>query len=136
MIKQKFKLHKYLWKVYVYYNATYEDIDTIVKSIRSIKLPSKYCESAYTILKKGVLNNGLTLSNLRTKSTIIVISKTSNASEFVNSMFHEIYHLVNHISKEYNIDNDSEEPCYLFGEIAQTMYKACHHLMCDNCKNE
>lgn len=136
MIKQKFKLEKYSWKVYVYYDATKDDIEEVVANIKNIHLPNSYIKSAYTILDRGSLNKGLTFTNSREQSTVIVITKTTSASQFVNSFFHEIYHLVNHIAQVYRIDYNSEEVCYLAGHIAQIMHRQCNHLMCECCHNE
>ena len=87
------------------------------------------------MLKESKLNHGITFSNTQLRTSIIVIGKTSNASQFVNSFVHEISHLTNHIARTYHLDLNSEEVCYISGDIAQEMFKHCHSLMCDCCRD-
>lgn len=135
MIKQKFIVERRYWKVYVYYDMTARNIEEIINKIKDIQLPDSYVQSAYTMLKEAKLDKGFTFSNTRLKSSVVVISKTSDASQFVNSFVHEISHLSNHIARTYNLDLDAEEVCYISGDIAQEMFKQCHTLMCDCCSN-
>ena len=135
MIKQEFIIDKYFWKVYVYYDVNDSNIEEIMYKLHKIHLPKSYITSAYTILEENKVNYGFTFTNNKDKTSIIVITKTSNASQFLNSFSHEIFHLVNHIARHYNISFDSEEVCYLSGTIAQKMFQKCHHLLCDECRN-
>lgn len=134
MIKQSFIVERRYWKVYVYYNIATEDIEEIIDNIKDIKLPNSYIKDAYTTLKEDKFNRGLTFTNTKLRSSIIVIGKTSSAAQFVNSFVHEIAHLSNHIARTYHINLNSEEVCYLSGDIAQEMFTRCHTLMCDCCR--
>ena len=134
MIKQEFIVDKVYWKVYVYYDVTPKDAIEIVTKLQEIKLPKKYIISAYTTLVSNKLNQGLTQTNNRYKISVIVFTKTSNTSQFVNSFVHEIGHLSNHIAVTYNLDLNGEEVQYIAGDIAQQMFKQCHTLMCDCCR--
>lgn len=134
MIKQEFIVDKVYWKVYVYYDVTPKDAIEIVTKLQEIKLPKSYITSAYTTLVSNKLNQGLTQTNNRLKTSVVVFTKTSNASQFVNSFVHEIGHLSNHIAVTYNLDLNEEEVQYIAGDIAQQMFKRCHTLMCDYCR--
>lgn len=134
MIKQEFIVTRRYWKVYVYYNVTRKDIDEVIEQLVKIKLPKSYITGAYTTLKSNKLNQGLTESNIQLRTSVVVITKTSNASQFINSFVHEIAHLSNHIAVAYNLNLNEEEVCYISGDIAQEMYKTCHNLMCDCCR--
>ena len=134
MIKQEFIVDKVYWKVYVYYNVTPKDAIEIVTKLQEIKLPKSYITSAYTTLVSNKLNQGLTETNSKLKTSVIVFTKTTNASQFVNSFVHEIGHLSNHIAITYNLDLNGEEVQYIAGDIAQQMFKRCHTLMCDYCR--
>ena len=131
MIKQEFIVDKVYWKVYVYYDVTPKDAIEIVTKLQEIKFPKSYITSAYTTLVSNKLNQGLTQTNNRLKTSVVVFTKTSNASQFVNSFVHEIGHLSNHIALTYNLDLNGEEVQYIAGDIAQQMFKRCHTLMCD-----
>ena len=134
MITQEFIVDKVYWKVYVYYDVTHKDAIEIVTKLQEIKLPKSYITSAYTTLISNKLNQGLTQTNNRLKTSVVVFTKTSNASQFVNSFVHEIGHLSNHIAVTYNLNLNGEEVQYIAGDIAQQMFKRCHTLMCDYCR--
>lgn len=134
MIKQHFIVDRVFWKVYVYYDVHEEDTEEILNCMEKVNLPNNYLKSAYTILKENKLNSGLTYTNIRNKTSVIVINKTTDAAQFINSFVHEIAHLANHISLAYKIDLSSEELCYISGDIAQEMFSKCHALMCDCCR--
>lgn len=134
MIKQKFILDRVYWKVYVYYDVCSEDVDEIIFKLKDIELPKAYIEEAYTTIISNKENQGLTETNIRLKTSIVVITKTTNATQFINSFVHEISHLSNHIARAYNLSLNGEEICYISGDIAQIMFKRCHTLMCDCCR--
>ena len=134
MITQEFIVDRVYWKVYVYYDVTSEDAIEIITKLHNLKLPKSYITNAYTTLISNKLNQGLTETNSKLKESVIVFTKTSNASQFVNSFVHEIGHLSNHISRAYNINLNGEEIQYIAGDIAQEMFKKCHRLMCDCCR--
>lgn len=134
MITQEFIVDRRYWKVYVYYDVTSKDITKIITSLYEIGFPRSYITSAYITLNSNKLNQGLTQTNNRRKISVIVFTKTSNASQFVNSFVHEIGHLSNHIARTYNLDLNGEEVQYIAGDIAQEMFKRCHTLMCDCCR--
>lgn len=136
MIKQEFIVDRVYWKVYVYYNVTPEDTSEIIDRLYKLKLPKSYITGAYTTLTSNKLNQGLTETNTKLRESVIVITETSNATQFVNSFVHEIFHLANHIARTYNLNLDGEEVCYIAGDIAQEMFKRCHTLMCDCCRND
>ena len=134
MITQEFIVDKVYWKVYVYYDVTSKDTIKIITKLQELKLPKSYITSAYTTLISNKLNQGLTETNSKLKESIVVFTKTTNASQFVNSFVHEIGHLSNHIARTYNLDLNGEEVQYIAGDIAQQMFKRCHTLMCDCCR--
>lgn len=134
MITQEFIVDRVYWKVYVYYDVTSEDAIEIITKLHSLKLPKSYITSAYTTLISNKLNQGLTETNSKLKESVIVFTKTSNASQFINSFVHEIGHLVNHIARAYNLNLNGEEIQYIAGDIAQEMFKKCHKLMCNCCR--
>lgn len=134
MITQEFILDRRYWKVYVYYDVTSEDAIEIITKLHNLKLPKSYITSAYTTLISNKLNQGLIETNSKRKESVIVFTKTTNASQFINSFVHEIGHLSNHIARNYNINLNGEEIQYIAGDIAQEMFKKCHKLMCDCCR--
>ena len=81
------------------------------------------------------LNSGITYSNNTQKHSLIVISSTSTPAQFMNSLLHEQYHLIEHIVEKYNINPFSEEAAYLAGFIGQKMYPKVKYFLCKcHCK--
>ena len=78
MIKDQFSV--YNWNVTVLYECTCDDIDSIIEALRTIYCPNKYIKEAINNLETCNLNIGLTYSNLKLKSSIIVVNKTSSFS--------------------------------------------------------
>jgi Zn-dependent peptidase ImmA (M78 family) len=94
------------WEVKVLYECTCDNIDYIIKTLKEIKCPNKYIKEAINNLGTCNLNIGLTYSNIRLKSSVIVINKTSSFSQLINTIAHEYYHLICHISKTLDIKDE------------------------------
>ena len=109
------------WEVQVLYECTCEDIDFIIKALKEIKCPNKFIKEALNNLETCNLNIGLTYSNITLRSSVIVINKTSSFSELINTIAHEYYHLICHISKILDI-KDEERLAYLNGDLNMRSY--------------
>lgn len=106
MIIDKFQI--YNWNVTILYETTCNNIDFIIQTLKDIKCPEYYIQEALNNLEECNLNTGLTYSNLKLKSSIIIISKTSSFAQLINTISHEYLHLIIHIAKGLNIDNEEE----------------------------
>lgn len=119
MIIDKFII--YDWKVTVLYQCTCDDIDFIIKTLKDINCPNKYIKEALHNLRDCDLNIGLTYSNKKLQSSVIIINKTSSFSQLINTISHEYFHLICHVSKTLNIE-DEEELAYLNGDLNMRSY--------------
>ncbi len=120
MIKDSFQI--YNWNVTILYECTCDDIDIIIETLREINCPNKYIKEALNNLKTCNLNIGLTYSNMNLKSSVIVVNKTSSFSQLINTISHEYFHLICHISKALKIE-DEEELAYLNGDLNMYSYQ-------------
>ena len=109
------------WTITILYECTCDDIEEIIKTLMDIKCPIKYIQEALNNLKTCNLNIGLTYSNTRLQSSVIVVNKTSSFSQLINTIAHEYYHLICHISKVLEIE-DEEELAYLNGNLNMRSY--------------
>lgn len=109
------------WKVKILYECTCDDINYIIKTLKEIKCPNKFIKEAINNLETCNLNIGLTYSNITLKSSVIVINKTSSFSQLINTVSHEYYHLICHISKALDIE-DEEKLAYLNGDLNMRSY--------------
>ena len=119
MIKDKFNIRR--WNVTILYECTCEDIDYIIETLMEIYCPKRLIKEALNNLETCNLNVGLTYSNIILKSSVIVINKTSSFSELINTIAHEYYHLICHISKILDI-KDEEQLAYLNGDLNMRSY--------------
>jgi hypothetical protein len=68
------------WNVLILYECTCDNIDFIIETLKGIKCPNKYIREALENLETCNLNIGLTYSNIKLKSSVIIINKTSSFS--------------------------------------------------------
>ena len=125
MIKDEFNIHN--WKVIILYECTCDDIDYIIETLQEIKCPKKYIKEALNNLETCNLNIGLTYSNLSLKSSVIIVNKTSSFSQLINTISHEYFHLICHMSKALQIE-DEEELAYLNGDLNMYSYNFIENL--------
>lgn len=128
MIKDVFYIKS--WKVTILYECTCDDIDYIIETLKQVNCPKIYIKEALTNLETCSFNTGLTYSNIKLKSSIIVINKTSSFAQLINTVSHEFYHLICHISKALKI-KDQEELAYLNGKLNMQSY-----IFVENLKNK
>ena len=119
MIVDKFII--YDWEVTVLYECTCDDINIIMETLQNINCPNKYIKEALHNLQTCNLNIGLTYSNTQLQSSVIVVNKTSSFSQLINTIAHEYYHLICHVSKVLEIE-DEEELAYLNGDLNMRSY--------------
>ena len=119
MIRDSFNIQD--WNITILYECDCRDIDIIIRTLRDINCPNKYIKEALNNLETCNLNIGLTYSNITLKSSVIVINKTSSFSQLINTISHEYYHLICHISKALNIE-DEEKLAYLNGDLNMRSY--------------
>lgn len=125
MIIDKFNI--YDWEITILYETTCDDIDIIIETLMDINCPKHYIKEALDNLEECKLNSGLTYSNLKLKSSVIVINKTSSFSQLINTIAHEYFHLISHISSTLNIV-DEEELANLNGNLNMRSYKIVEKL--------
>ena len=115
------------WEVKVLYECSCDNIDYIIKTLRKIKCPNKFIKEAINNLETCNLDIGLTYSNIRLKNSVIVINKTSSFAELINTIAHEYYHLICHVAKILEIE-DEEELANLNGNLNMRSYKIVENL--------
>ena len=119
MIQDSFQILN--WNVTILYECTCDDIDYIIETLKDINCPNKFIKEALNNLESCKLNIGLTYSNLTQKSSVIVVNKTSSFAQLINTIAHEYYHLICHISRTLEIE-DEEELAYLNGDLNMRSY--------------
>lgn len=126
MIKDNFDIQD--WNVTILYECDCRDIDIIIRTLKDINCPNKYIKEALDNLERCQLNSGLTYSNLQLRSSVIIINKTSSVKQLINTISHEYYHLLCHITNSLNI-KDEEEIATLCGNLNMHSYKVVEDLI-------
>jgi len=134
MLRSNLYIDRYNWNVNIYYAVTTYWTNEIMNNLYDINCPDRLLNEAYGKLKKGKINFGLTYSNYELMETVMVISRTTGPSEFINSLCHEKRHLEDHIWQALDIKPEGEEIAYLSGYIGQKLAKDIHYFICNcNC---
>ena len=125
MITDSFEISN--WKVTILYEVTCDDTDALIETLKDIYCPNKYIREALDNLETCNLNIGLTYSNLKLKSSVIVVGKTSSFKQLINTIAHEYFHLICHIQKALKIE-DEEELAYLNGDLNMRSFEIVQNL--------
>ena len=136
MIRQRFDLPRYGWRCYAYYVVTHPNADEILDMLEQIGCDGDTLERAYHNLTSGKCDTGLTYSNSRSRETVMVFAKTSNAKQFQQSYQHEIGHIKDHITQNFGISPHGEEIQYIGDEIVDATWDIAKDLLCDCCKRK
>lgn len=118
MITLKRVLEEYDWQLTVVLGVTHEEEDIIYGMLVQIGCTEENSDEACKHICDGD-DRGLTYSNIKERITLVITSQNSNRGEFVNTITHEMFHVVSHICEAYGIDMKSERPCYLMGNLCQ-----------------
>lgn len=130
MKRQWIHLPSYDWTVYVYYWAGREDAEEILGMLQEIGCSESALSAARQNLHGSMIDTGLTYTNDRCRSTVIVISRCSSTEEFWNTLDHEKGHATQHIGSAIGLDYAGEEQQYLAGELSREMYPAAKPFIC------
>ena len=117
MIKQKIHLDNYDWDITMYYAIHGYYVDEIVQNLVDIGIRGRKLEKARRLLEGGKINTGLTY--VKNGKAVCVIGKASSAAQYADSIQHEVMHLAVFISIAEGIPLESEEVCYIGGELAR-----------------
>ena len=124
------------WKVNVFLDIDPRSTDSIMESLFYSGIDGLHAKQAHDNLTRGEINSGLCYSNNENRESVVVIGKTSSASETFNSIMHEFAHLAAHIAKADGLDNTGEHIAYTIGELAHEMWQYIKPYLCDCCKRK
>lgn len=118
-VSKEIYLEKYDWTVHVMYDVHSKDAMKVRRYLRDLGCTGIPLEDACNLVLKGEPNKGITYSNVDTRKTVVVIGWTTSRAEYMNSLSHEMLHVVQHISEQFLINMYGEEACYLLGGLVQ-----------------
>lgn len=134
MIRQRIPLYYWGWDITVYYEAGPEDADRILLDLDRLGADGAELRRAERNIRGGVPNTGLTFTSRKSQESVTVISRTTSAAQFQDTLDHEKGHLAMHIGKALGLDPYGEELQYLSGEIGRRMFPVAKRFLCDACR--
>ena len=121
MIEKRIHIEKYDWDVILLLECDCSNNKSIIEYMEYLDSPDYIIYEALDNLETCNKNIGLTYSNKKKQTSIIIVSKASQNKEALNTVTHEFYHLVTHISEYYDITDD-EEKATLMGNLCMVIY--------------
>lgn len=133
MIAETIYIDKYGWTLKLFVAVTKYDVERIVDNVERTGANDVLVQRVRDNLMRGNVDTGFTYSNRRTRESVMVIGKTSSAREEMNSVSHEIRHLVDDIASTDGLAIRGEEVAYLTGDISASIYDVVRELLCCRC---
>ena len=134
MIVRKIHIPEADWNVCMYFALDTYYVEDIMQSLCDIGCDSQRAEQAYENMVADRKNTGFTYSNYRNRESVMVVSKTTSASEMFNTTIHELVHLASHISLACDYEPTGETIAYIIGDLAKEIYPDISHLLCEKCR--
>ena len=132
MIRDEIIIERCDWHVYVYMAASKDDAQEILRKLESIGIDGQQYMRAERHLQKAFRDNtGMTYSNLDTRTTVMVIGRSTSEAETVNTFSHELRHLGDDLAEACTIPHHGEDIAYLTGDIACVLAGSLLRIVCD-----
>lgn len=124
MIRREIHLMQYKWSVTCFIGYTVDDTDEICCALEGIGCNGHSLESAFRHLSLASNERGLTYSNVGKRESVVAVGASDNKGNLVNTIGHELLHVVAHICDHEEIEMQSEEPCYIMGELCEQLFNS------------
>lgn len=131
MIRHEVYIRKYDWRVEMYYAVTCYHVDDIMRSLVAIDCPKPFLRKAYDNLSSCKLDNGITYTNSKLRSSVVVIGMHSSPDQFLDSFLHELRHLTDHLMASLHMEPGGEDIAYLTGDLGKELVKDVAMFICD-----
>ena len=124
MIEQNLHIEEIGWNLRIFYcPKTTSQRSVVLQCLYNAGCTGSNFRRAMTLLGSGAVNTGLIFSNKSERNTIIVVGRSSDISEFVNTLTHEINHFIEHVMEALHIKSGTEDEAYFTGELFELLYR-------------
>ena len=117
---QEISISKFKWEVKVLTDVSCNDLAIINKELDRMNCHKELVDKANEQFSKCKDNIGMSYSNNSINQTLIIIGKTEDKEQFINTLFHEVYHFIDQLSVVSNI-KDIEQKATLIGTFAMQL---------------
>ena len=124
MIQQNVNIREIGWSLRIFYcPKTTSQRSVVLQCLYNAGCTGRNFRRAMTLLGSGAVNTGLIFSNKIERNTIIVVGRSSDIAEFVNTLTHEINHFIEHVMEALHIKSGTEDEAYFTGELFELLYR-------------
>ena len=124
MIQQNLHIEEIGWNLRIFYcPKTTSQRSVVLQCLYNAGCTGSNFRRAMTLLGSGAVNTGLIFSNKSERNTIIVVGRSSDIAEFVNTLTHEINHFIEHVMEALHIHSGTEYEAYFTGEFFELLYR-------------
>ena len=124
MMRRVIQLPRYEWSIACFIWYTANDTDEICHALENIGCNDHSLESAYKHLSLSSDERGLTYSNVGKRESVVAVGASDNKGSIINTIGHELLHVVAHICDNDGIEMQSEQPCYIMGELCEKIFES------------
>ena len=118
------------WMVEFYFAPDGYDVDELLDRMYDFGADAGLMRDAWGLMESGDANTGFTFSNPIERLAIVAIGPTTDNSEFLNTLVHEVHHLAVAIAESIGVDLSGEAPAYLSGDLAYELASVICDLGC------
>lgn len=128
MTRHEIRLEHGRWSVtcFIGYHAD-ADTDEISRALESIGCTGEALLEARRHLAKDSEDRGLTYSNVRGRESVVAVGRSGDLASGVNTITHELLHVVQHVCEQDGISMTGEEACYIMGELCERVFLTYSH---------
>ena len=123
MTRREIRLERYDWRVIFYIGYTGADGVYLCQCLTEMGCRGSTLRNAYDHFLRGGECSGLTFSNVNERVSIVAIGASDEQCDVINTIGHELLHVVAHVCERNGIDMLDEEPCYMLGELCEKLFK-------------
>lgn len=128
MTRSEIRLEHGRWCVtcFIGYHAD-ADTDEISRALEGMGCTGEALLEARRHLAKDSEDRGLTYSNVRGRESVVAVGRSGDLASGVNTIAHELLHVVQHVCEQDGISMTGEEACYIMGELCERVFLTCSH---------
>ena len=98
------------------------DTDEISRALEGIGCTGQALLEARRHLAKDSEDRGLTYSNVRGRESVVAVGRSGDLASGINTIAHELLHVVQHVCEQDGISMTGEEACYMMGELCERVF--------------
>lgn len=128
------EVHIQHWTALFLFSFDPQDAEDIEDALLWADAPHSIIATVRSNVLAGRLNEGFCYSNPLLRRTVYAIGKASSGPQVLDSIVHEIIHIVQHIGQADGLDPYGEQVAYLGGNISREISDIVCELSCPHCR--